>query len=431
MNCDQFQQTISAYHDSEVTSEIRAEVELHISQCQACRQIAEELRQLDAQLRKTIRKNSSSKRSVADRVINQLSIQTTLAKKPSHSHFWNILMAMAAGFLLAVIFWKPWEEQLVHQPITVPVPVAQLAVATGPVEISNDSQNWFQCNPSSFLNVGDRLRTDNSELCEIQTQEKATIRMATDTRVCIVDDDLVQLEQGRLWCSTDLNKTWLGVETPHGSVSFLGKCDIQQSQSTTEILLIEGEASVKSQHDEKAMTAPQCFRIVDSRVIEAPLLDPFFATSWINELLVEKGESDPEFDKRVNRLLASIGRAKMTNLYESELRALGPSCAKPIGQFILSCPDSPGETRRRQYAAKILADVAGKRAIPELIQLLNDNNGEVRFHAARCLERLTGQNLGVKPSAWRTLEPNKRTPVILKWQGFVDSASTKKRGEKR
>ena len=427
MNCDQLKQSINAYVDSQVSSEIRADIEMHIQQCHACRQLAEELKQLDNQLRDAIRGDRPSTRSVADRVINQLSVQQREAK-PSNLHFWNLVMAMAAGFLLALIVWKPWEKEVIHQPLVLPsesvaVPVAQLAVATGPVEVSTDSKNWLQCRPSSSLNAGDMLRTANSELCEIQTQEKATIRMASDTRVCIVDDDNVKLEQGRLWCSTEPNQKRLDVTTPHGCVSFLGKCDIQQSSSTTEILLIEGEASVKSKTDEKAMSAPQCFRIVDSKVIEAPLLDPFFATSWINDLLVEKGESNPELDHRVNRLLADIGRAKMKNLYESELRSLGPSCAKPIGQFIISCPDSPGETWRRQNAARILADVAGKRAIPELLQLLNDSNGEVRFHAARCLIRLTGQRFGKNAQAWRTMQPKDRESIIKKWKGFVNKNS--------
>jgi hypothetical protein len=40
-------------------------------------------------------------------------------------------------------------------------------------------------------------------------------------------------------------------------------------------------------------------------------------------------------------------------------------------------------------------------SIPQMIELLSDDDGEVRFYAARALVRLANQNMGHAPEAWR------------------------------
>ena len=49
-----------------------------------------------------------------------------------------------------------------------------------------------------------------------------------------------------------------------------------------------------------------------------------------------------------------------------------------------------------------MADVAESRWIADLIALLTDANADVRFHAARGLERLTGRDQGLDPRAWQS-----------------------------
>jgi hypothetical protein len=53
-----------------------------------------------------------------------------------------------------------------------------------------------------------------------------------------------------------------------------------------------------------------------------------------------------------------------------------------------------------------------------LINLLADSDGEVRYPAARALQRLTGQSLGRQPEQWRDQSWMTCTPTISQWHGW-------------
>jgi hypothetical protein len=53
-----------------------------------------------------------------------------------------------------------------------------------------------------------------------------------------------------------------------------------------------------------------------------------------------------------------------------------------------------------------------------LIGLLTDANGEVRLHAARGLERLTGRNQGWDAESWRTQSWGSCEGAYQKWQDW-------------
>ena len=55
----------------------------------------------------------------------------------------------------------------------------------------------------------------------------------------------------------------------------------------------------------------------------------------------------------------------------------------------------------RVQAADGLAVLGMKEAVPDLIKALEDTNESVRFAAARSLRRLTGVDLGSRPSRWQ------------------------------
>ena len=55
----------------------------------------------------------------------------------------------------------------------------------------------------------------------------------------------------------------------------------------------------------------------------------------------------------------------------------------------------------RTRVARILSEVAQPWCIPQMIDLLDDETPDVRYHAAVGLERLTGLNLGRTPEQWR------------------------------
>jgi HEAT repeat protein len=73
---------------------------------------------------------------------------------------------------------------------------------------------------------------------------------------------------------------------------------------------------------------------------------------------------------------------------------------------------------KRREAARIVADVATSWAIPELINLLNDPDGDVRYSAAKALQRLTGQNLNRDPNQWRDQSFAACVPTIETWHSW-------------
>ncbi len=129
--------------------------------------------------------------------------------------------------------------------------------------------------------------------------------------------------------------------------------------------------------------------------------DLVLATRWVHDLLVLKSRANEELAARVNDLFARIGKTKMQYLLEDEIRALGDHCVLPLRSYLHS-PDSRRDPRKRVLAARILADVTQPWFVPEFIELLADEDGEVRYYAATGLERLTGRAFDESADQWRT-----------------------------
>src|SRR5207247_2573223 len=84
--------------------------------------------------------------------------------------------------------------------------------------------------------------------------------------------------------------------------------------------------------------------------------DALLAATWIDTLLVKKGHTDPELLARVDGLLAEIGRAKSSFLYEQELRGLGEHCVLPLLRYVQSSL-SDDDSSHRHEAMRIVADL--------------------------------------------------------------------------
>jgi HEAT repeat protein len=140
-------------------------------------------------------------------------------------------------------------------------------------------------------------------------------------------------------------------------------------------------------------------------------------TRWVNEILVMKGRDNPELARRIDDILAQLGQLKGSFMEEQEIRGLGDRCVLPLSRYLQS-PRSGGEAQKgkRQMAARILADIAQPWAIPDLIELLENKDPEVRFQAARALERLTSVNMGHRAEEWRRNAPETMRPTIKAWK---------------
>src|SRR5262249_50346707 len=139
---------------------------------------------------------------VAQRVLTSLpspSAAANVTDKPRRSQFLSLALAMAIGFLLAVVIFRPWksptnpqmagkDERLTAMPAD--PSIARLVVATktdGVEVIDRKSKNWqpvaeisqFQCPTEGSV------RTDAGSRCEIVTSEGCVVRMNSGTEIVV------------------------------------------------------------------------------------------------------------------------------------------------------------------------------------------------------------------------------------------------------
>jgi hypothetical protein len=190
------------------------------------------------------------------------------------------------------------------------------------------------------------------------------------------------------------------------------KFDLRCPSDETVLTVVEGEATVEASGATRTVLAGEQVKIVAGRIAaEQMVRDPLFDTRWVHELLALKGADDPEMAERINDFLARVGQAKMATLYEDEIRRLGEPAVWPLMRYLASS-GAEVEPAKRRTAARIVADLAGPRAIGDLIELLADADDHVRSEVARSLERLTGHDQGRPAEDWRadwlTCEPTQR-----------------------
>jgi HEAT repeat protein len=152
---------------------------------------------------------------------------------------------------------------------------------------------------------------------------------------------------------------------------------------------------------------------------------------WQDELLVLKPADDPEVIARAAELLKRITgeRADLASAATATQATVAPNGPGPIEQDVrvhgqawsasFACvvrqPTAKPDRDTRRTAAQLLADLAPPRCIPDLIELLADEDAEVRRHAATALKRLTGQTLGYSPDRCAA----ERDPIIVvEWRSW-------------
>jgi ferric-dicitrate binding protein FerR (iron transport regulator) len=425
MDCTQALTLVNAWVDGELTSpEEQAALDAHLVGCAECRSAAEHLRLQDADLQRAFSPLRAASDSLAQSVIAALEPPRPA---PLRRASWLMLLAAtAAGYLIAIFTWRPPsdERQVVQLPGNIPVeaPIARLAVATGPVEFQPISQvQWFNCPPATDLASGVAVRTNPGTSCEVSTRDGSKVRLNGDTEVRFPSARQVNLDRGQLWSSVASGDPPFCVQLMDAKVEAeQGKLNLACQPEGTVVTVIEGTARVESETDSATIHAGQSATITGGRVSEVRrVYDTSLVTAWINELLAVKGPDDPEFTARLNDILAQLGQAKLSYLYEEEIRRLGDHCVLPLVRFLESSR-SQGDERKRVRAAGIVADVAQPRSIPLLIELLADENPEVRSHAARGLERLTSRDQGRPAAQWSETWAS-CAPTYRAWQEWWDT----------
>jgi ferric-dicitrate binding protein FerR (iron transport regulator) len=316
------------------------------------------------------------------------------------------LLAVAAGFLLAVAMLGPWQPRSVAPASLPPLePIARLAAASGPVEVRTASQaEFFNCAPAAPIARDSIVRTGPTAQCEIGLEDGNALRLDCNTEVTLHQSKVVEVSRGRLWSTSRPDGKGLEIQSGGGTIVAgpAARLALDCQPQAVRLMVVDGAVNVQTGQQSIEAGPGKQVRIIQGKLEAEPhRRDVLLETGWVNSVLALGGSEHPELVERVNRLLASVGAAKLSLLYEDELRRLGDGGVPPLLAYLASTRGTPN-VAPRATAARIVADVAQSRWIADLIALLTDANVDVRFHAARGLERLTGRDQGCQARAWQS-----------------------------
>lgn len=431
MNCEHAENLLAEEIAGELSEQDRAALGEHLEQCERCRQVQAEWQADDQQLRAGFAAWRGASENVAARTIRQLHREQPIATKADAARRWPMfLVGLAAGFLLALVLWRPRTETPVavappESPVAPPAETAPpsqasrpvLASVVGNVEVRHDDQaDWVAAQAGSEISVGCAIRTQADGLCEFVCPTGETARMNTDSQMQVHEQHDLELVRGQVWAAGQPERE-LRLRTPSGTVLTRGgTVNVNQQPEQTVFTVAAGNATVRLVNQDEPLSAGEELTIANEQVKRRDRAYSLaLITAWMNPLLALKSPNDPELNAHVDALLAHLGESKMNLLSETELRTMGESCTTPLVRYLQS-DRSEGFGDRRRRAAHLLADLAPVWLAGDIIGLLSDADGEVRAQAAACLKRLTGQTMECPLEHWRESPDALQQQAIDQWK---------------
>jgi ferric-dicitrate binding protein FerR (iron transport regulator) len=459
VNCEQANNLIGMRIDGEIAANDLAALDAHLATCRACRAVADALTAQDVELERAFAPRRATAALLAERIITQLDeVVPSPAKEtlhPTQQRSWwaswgKPLAAAAAGFGLAIILTHPWNAgntRTAGVPVTVPSSVTsqgavkpvmaslgQLALATGAVFVCPaDSQHWRPLESGGAVQAGMRVRTGPKVRCEFKLDDGSEVRMNADTEITLPAPRRVEVAGGQVFSSVqkqvDGAPFVVNAAPAQTTLTALGTAfDVTCQPGKATLTVVEGSVKVEAAGDENVIRGGEALTVSDGRFGDKKTVDNLMrATQWVDEILVLKGRDNPELARRIDDIFAQLGHEKMWYMQAQEVRRLGDHCIVPLTRYIQSdrSKSNASEEMKRREAARIIGDVATTWAIPELINLLADNDGEVRYSAAQALQRLTGQSLGRRPEQWRDQPWMACAPSIDQWHNWWEQNKAK------
>lgn len=410
MQCEDAIYLISARIDGELVAADRQWLEAHLADCADCRATAEAMQIQDAQLTRAFNPRRSAAAAVSERVVGRLA-----PRRAAWAARWApALASAAAGFLLAVLLFRPWQRMLAPtgpQPVQV-VPgtvenqspaVGRLDLATGAVEFLPPGQtDWRPMVTGGGFPAGTRFRTGPGVRCELVMNDDSQVRVNQNSELLIRSPRQIELTAGQVWSSVVKRPAPFQVAVADATVTAVGtRFDVSRNPRQITLAVLQGSTRLTARNIDQTVPEGAVVQVVDGRASEVTAERELQrATRWVDEILIRKDPDSPALHERVNDLLAHLGELKGMLLDDNEMRSLGDHCVVPLTRYIQSDRSKGNELKRRELS-KIIADVAQPWCIPYLIELLDDQDGTVRYNAARALLRLTGEDQGRSPEQWR------------------------------
>lgn len=388
-----------AYLDGELGGAEREAFEARLEVDAGLREELEAYRELDAELRAHLVPGAEDRR-VADAVVRHFEGTGRPATRSL-----SLLWAVAAGFLLgALIFAGPeWRAGEVAGPA---IQLASVGPLRGLVESSADPDSGFlPVRSGDSIPAGARLRTGVGAKCTLQLADGSLLHCNEDTSIEIEAARRVALRSGQVFAVVKPAESRFLLEAGGLELEALGtELDLVHrlrpvatgSEALTILTVLEGRVRMGEQVVEQREV---CFARDGKVEAPTPAQELDLLTGWVNELLALDRSTRPELERRLQALLAQLGRTKLEFLLESEIRSLGDHCVLPLSSYLRESRGDP-ESYQRRRAAAILSDLATLESLPELVDLLGDPDARVRVAVAGALARLTGTNHGFDATYW-------------------------------
>ena len=302
--------------------------------------------------------------------------------------------------------------------------VARVVRMVGAVEYRGPREtSWKRCDVGTAVPMvaGGRLRTPPSSLCEVETDAREVLRLNQETELIIHQAEQIQLVTGELWCSTPASSPFT-ILVP-GS-----RQNIESSPTAKGLQQFQCQSNSETQWSVKDQ-GTKCFGVSDTITeltrtestntgVKTPIVvscsvepgqsmwvvnedapvasgseDRLLATGWQLPLLANRQPDDPELQDHLQSLLARIGHTKMSSMYDSKIRSLGPPGTIPLIAFVRS-PKSRDNPELRHQAMPIIADLAPASTRTDLEVLASDSDSIVSKFASVALARLLKQRSG-------------------------------------
>jgi ferric-dicitrate binding protein FerR (iron transport regulator) len=445
MNCEEAENLISARVDGELRAGDAASVELdaHLAGCSTCSAAAEAMAVQDGALARAFAPARLATEAVAERVAATAVVAGMSEMSSARRRMrWIVGMAACATAaclaLVAVTLNHRTRDEL-PGPAKASAPaaatVAQIALSTGEVFTcpshapADQPGNWQPAAAGAALAHGDRVRTSPSARVELLLADGSQVRLNGGSEARLDADRCVELTQGQLWSAVPQASQPLRVTAPAapagGVVTAVtssgGRLDVACEPQGPVLTAVRGPAKVTDKLGVEAEVPPGTSMSFAGGVAsdKGTPGDVLLATRWLNDLLVLKDPDDPELAARVAELLSRVKLESGSGNGPATRPASAPVSPGPVEQMIrahgarwcdpLAChvrsPASQADRATRLAAARLLADLATPSTIGDLIALLPDADGEVRFYAVTALQRLTGERRGSPPWACSTDSP--------------------------
>ena len=323
--------------------------------------------------------------------------------------FGSLLVGLAAGFLLALGIFRPWDRDIARALPSVLSQDAQgdafnnqlgiLTVASKPVRARLVGQeSWKPIKAASSIPIKCELQTDGTLCCEIEKPNGCLLRIDRHSELTIDTSERYQLNAGQIWVEAKPSNP-VEIVAADLKIKTTGACNAERVGGFVNLVSFERPVSVTGKNWSHILGANSVATFdATGRLISntsnhptpASKLDLILASAWIHELMDQR-KPQLQFELRLSSLCGGLEGDKLKTC-EAELRRIGPAAADALLIWLKASANQSNLKQARHKASELLAAFATYSQTTALIELLADADPVVTRNLERGLERITGHS---------------------------------------